>query len=337
MKEEAFEMESAKQASNCDEHDLLPKNVSEFNFYQLVELLNKLQPFDSEEEAWERECKLVFCANPSLGFSPADVHDLDRLPTGNLIMQTNFFGLSGAQSPLPGFIVEQLLNEAPGSFRQPFFDFFNNRLINLVYRVWRKYRYYVRFQPNAKDEFSTKLFALIGLGTPELRENSPVNWGKMLACSGMLAGHSRSPQVVARVVAHAFELKDVVVRQWTRRVVPLAPEQQTQLGCMNSQLGVTSLLGESIADRQGKFTLCLQQLSLARFYDFLPSGKDYSALCQLMTFILREPMAYDLELTLKEQEVPSFTLGGGTNAALGWSTFLGNAQQEKSVLIQVRQ
>lgn len=125
----------------------LPGNVREYNFYQLVELLQKLADINPESEEWERDCRLVFSANPSLGFSPSDVVALEARDDDRWVMLTNFFGLSGAQSPLPGFILEQLVTEEPGGYKQPFLDFFNNRLINLVYRVWRKYRYYVRFQP----------------------------------------------------------------------------------------------------------------------------------------------------------------------------------------------
>ncbi len=53
-------------------------------------------------------------------------------------------------------------------------------------------------------------------------------------------------------------------------------------------------------------------------------------------------MAYDLELTLKENEAPTMSLGNG-NVSLGWSSFLGESkhklkqQREKKVVIQVRQ
>lgn len=111
----------------------LPSNVREYNFYQLVELLQKMADLNPESEEWERECRLVFSANPSLGFSPCDVMALEAREDERWVLLTNFFGLSGAQSPLPGFIVEQLVTEEPGGFKQPFMDFFNNRLINLVY------------------------------------------------------------------------------------------------------------------------------------------------------------------------------------------------------------
>lgn len=316
---------------------VLPQDVHDYNFYQLVELLQKLFELNPENDDWERQCKLVFSGNPSLGFSPSDVSRLDKRDDQRLVMLTNFFGLSGAQSPLPGFVVEQLLNEEPGGFKQPFFDFFNNRLINLVYRIWRKYRYFVRFQPDAQDDFSAQLLSLVGLGSPDLRGDTPINWCKMLAYSGTLAGRSRSPQVVSGIIAHCFDLDDVEIRQWTRRKVLIDPAQQTTLGKANSQLGVTSMVGESIIDCNGKFTICIRQLSRSKFSDFLPSGQEFEPLCKLVEFILREQMAYDLELTMDDDEAPDFVLGEQSGIALGWTSFLGNSSQEKSVLIQVRQ
>jgi type VI secretion system protein ImpH len=315
----------------------IPDKVRSYNFFQLVELLQKLQLSNPEDEDWERVCRLVFSANPSLGFSPADVTDLTQFDEEHLILQTNFFGLTGSQSPLPGFILEQLVVEEPGGFKRPFLDFFNNRLINLVYRIWRKYRYYVRFQDDAQDLFSQQLFALVGLADPDLRGDTPINWCKMLAYAGVLAGRSRSPQVVAGIIAHCFDLEDVSIRQWERRKVMIDPSQQFCLGQQNGNLGTNTVIGESVMDCNGKFVICIKGLSRQRFADFLPIGKEFQPLCKLVEFVLREQMAYDLELSMDEKEVPVLRLDSQEGVALGWYSFLGSGEREKNVLIQVRQ
>ncbi|MBC3618532.1 type VI secretion system baseplate subunit TssG [Vibrio metschnikovii] len=315
----------------------LPNDVRVYNFYQLVELLQKLYSSNPESEDWERTCQLVFSANPSLGFAPSDVTELYERKDDRLILQTNFFGLTGAQSPLPGFFLQQLVEEEPGGFKRPFLDFFNNRLISLVYRVWRKYRYYVRFQVGAQDQFSSQLFSLVGLGDADLRGETPINWCKMLAYAGTLAGRSRSPQVVAGIIAHCFDLKEVSIRQWIRRKVNIATDQQMSLGKQNGELGINTMLGESVMDCNGKFIICIKNLTRERFADFLPSGKEYQPLCKLVEFILREQMAYDLELTMDESEVPVMSLSRDSGVALGWSSFLGSDASDKNVLIQVRQ
>ncbi|RMZ61767.1 type VI secretion system baseplate subunit TssG, partial [Vibrio anguillarum] len=81
----------------------------------------------------------------------------------------------------------------------------------------------------------------------------------------------------------------------------------------------------------------IKNLTRERFADFLPSGKEHQPLCKLVEFILREQMAYDLELTMHESEAPVMSLCHDSGVALGWSSFLGRDLADKSVLIQVRQ
>jgi len=318
-------------------NDNLPTNVHMYNFYQLVELLRKMISRDMASDHWERYCQLIFSANPSLGFAPADVVSLQSINNDRLVMKTNFFGLSGAQSPLPGFITEQLVNEEVFGLKQSFFDFFNNRLINLVYQIWRKYRYYVRFQPNAEDNFSAQLLALAGLGDAGLRGETPLNWCKMLAYVGPLSGRNRSPQVVAGVIAHYFDLPKVEVCQWIKRKVYIDSRQQFSLGKQSAHLGVDTVIGEFAMDCKSKFMLRISQLPLERFSHFLPSGKDFPSICKLVDLLLREQLSYDLELVLDERSTTNFSLMATDNTAIGWTSFLGAPNQEKKVLIQVRQ
>lgn len=159
----------------------------------------------------------------------------------------------------------------------------------------------------------------------------------MLAYAGTLAGRSRSPQVVAGIIAHCFDLEDVTIRQWVRRRVLIDKSQQLGLGVQNASLGIDSIIGESVVDCSGKFVICIGNLTQERFADFLPSGKEHQPLCKLVEFILREQMAYDVELTMKESEAPDFCLHPEQGVALGWTSFLGSDTTNKNVLIQVRQ
>lgn len=313
------------------------ENVRSYNFFQLVELLHKLEGNDPEDQSWESLGKLFFTANPSLGFAPSDVTGMSRHAGNRVQLETTFLGLNGAQSPLPSYMLEQLIYDET-NIRRDFLDFFNNRLIALFYRSWRKYRYYIRFQDDAVDKFSTQVFALVGLSNEDIRGDTPINWCKMLAYAGTLAGRSRSPQTVAGIVAHCFELEDVSIRQWEFRHVEIPDSQRCLLGLRNVSLGQDTMLGSRVGDITGKFVLCIKNLSLERFKDFLPSGKEYKALCKVMEVILREQMAFDFELTLKTDEVPRLSLGEGKGGQLGWSSFLGQAEIEsQQVLIQIRQ
>lgn len=314
----------------------LPTQVESYNFYQLVELLHRLQDEEPESEDWELRCRLLFSANPSLGFAASDVTNVESMDNGRIKLETSFFGLTGSQSPLPGFFLERIATEDENGLRKEFLDFFNNRLLALLYRIWRKYRYYVRFKENASDDFSAQLFALVGLADKELRGDTPINWCKMLSYAGMLAGRSRSPQVVSGIVAHCFDLSDVSIRQWEVRKVRIPENQRMQLGMANVQLGQDTIIGKNVKDCMGKFVICVKNMTQMRFKDFLPSGKEYLPFCKLIEFILREQMAFDLELELKADEASPMQLGGQGQFSLGWSSFIGTSTEKRRVRIQIR-
>lgn len=316
--------------------DELGADVGQYNFYQLVELILRTLSVDPQSETWELNCDLIFSSDPSLGFPASDLTALDKINETALRLDVAFFGLNGAHSPLPGFLLEEIATEDESGVRRVFLDFFNHRLIALVYRVWRKYRYYIRFEEGAVDRVSAQLFALVGLADERLRGETPINWSKMLPYAGLLAGRGRSPQVVASIIAHCFDLPDVSIRQWIERKVDIAPEQQMCLGKANGSLGQDTVIGTTITDISSKFMVCIGGLSLERFNDFLPSGKDYKSMGKLVEFILREQLAFDVELTLAPEDVMPLRLGETRLGALGWSSFLGKSEGKQSVVLQIR-
>lgn len=323
--------------NNCEDVRILPEDVGAYNFFQLVELIHKLDGHNPEEQNWESLVHVFFSANPSLGFPASDVTGIKRHSKNRVQIETTFLGLNGVQSPLPSYILEELLHDK-SNIKRDFLDFFNNRLIALCYRAWRKYRYYIRFQDDAVDKFSSQVFALVGLANEDVRGETPINWCKMLAYAGILAGRSRSPQAVAGIIAHCFDLEDVSIREFEFRHVKIPDSQRCQLGKYNSQLGIDTILGAKVGDISGKFVLCIKNLSLSKFHDFLPSGKEFMPLCKVMEVILREQMAFDFELTLKTNDIPLLRLGGDKAGQLGWSSFLGKTEIKKQhVLIQIRQ
>ncbi|MGB1237185.1 MAG: type VI secretion system baseplate subunit TssG [Pseudomonadales bacterium] len=322
-----------------------------YNFYQLVDLLHRVHGDDQEcdQDFKAGEQRVRFSASASVGFPKSDVQGLshfaapgaDSTQTG-YCLETTFLGLHGAQSPLPYHYIDttsyEYAQHYPGLHN--FLDFFNQRLLTLFYRAWRKYRYYVRFQADASDQFSQQMYSLVGLADPSLRGETPINWCKMLSYTGTLAARSRSAQVVSGIVAHYFELEHVSIDQWVHRYVDIPAFQQVAMGEKNCSLGEDFTLGERAHDRSGKFTLVIEQLSQARFKEFLPNGKNYGPLVKLIEFVMREPLAFDLSLSMIPRDLKSLELGDEKSCRLGWTTFIGDQQKlretSRSVLIQVR-
>lgn len=317
-------------------------NARRYSFFQLVDLIHRHHGDDLEGDRDSQACqeRIRFSSSAGLGFPGSDVVSAlsPEHEHGSYQMEVSFLGLHGSQSPLPGYYLEDLAWEAGQDLgvRRHFLDFFNHRLVTLFHRSWRKYRYYVRFRPGAADGFSDLVYALTGLGDSRLRDATPVNWSKMLAYSGLMAGRSRSPEVVSGIVAHCFDLDDVSIEQWVLRKVAIGEEQQTRLGRNNATLGNDTLMGSQVRDRSGKFILRIRNLSRQRFADFLPNGQDHQRLVKLVEFVTREQLAYDLELQMRSQDIRPMQMGA--EVRLGWNSFVTpeKSRHRPAVRIQIR-
>jgi type VI secretion system protein ImpH len=261
-----------------------------------------------------------------------------RLDEARYRVQANFFGLHGADSPLPGYYLDRMAYEQAQDrgIRPAFLDFFNHRLLTLLHHSWRKYRYYIRFQAEAKDRFSRYVFSLIGLNDSDLRGATSLPWGRLLSFAGLIASRSRSPSLVSGIVEHCFDLHGVYIREFEARTVTLPEPQRLELGQRNGTLGSNFVVGDRIKTRSSKFTLVVPDLTQARFREFLPCGVQFGRLRQLMDFLLRDVTAYDLELRLREEDIPPFNLQRHDGTHLGWTSFLDNRQQRHPALVRIR-
>lgn len=315
-----------------------------YEFFQLVELLHRHHGDDLEQRhggsvpVFQR---VRYKSSASLGFPGSDVLALEVNESDQYTVEVSFLGLQGAQSPLPSYYLEALAHESAHQegAAGDFLNFFNHRLLTLMHRSWRKYRHYIRYQDDAQDGFSAAVFALVGLADGNLRGETPINWSKMLAYAGLLAGRSRSPDVVSGIVSHCFDLAQVEILQWIHRWVDIPIDQRSRNGLSGMTLGKDMVAGERVADVNGKFALCLRGLSRARFRDFLPDGEEHQSLKTLVSFVLREPLSYDLELELLENDVKPMRLGDAGSCQLGWTTFVNpngdDTSERRRVCIQM--
>jgi type VI secretion system protein ImpH len=206
--------------------------------------------------------------------------------------------------------------------RPAFFDFFNHRLLTLLHQAWRKYRYYIRFRPGADDQFSRRIFALIGLKHEATRGDTPIAWSRLLSFAGAVVLRSRSPSMLAGLIAHCFDLKDVQIRDFELRYTTINDSDRIRLGMSNGQLSESFQIGDSVRTRHCSFTIVIAGLSQERFREFLPQGENFERLRQLVVFLLRDPVPCDLELGLRQDEVPPFHLRQTEGTQLGWTSFL---------------
>ncbi|MEM6406536.1 MAG: type VI secretion system baseplate subunit TssG [Pseudomonadota bacterium] len=325
---------------------LLPQ-AHRHQFFQLVERLHQVHGDNLEQmlDIRPEDERLRFRTDPALGFPRAEV-TLAQPDTTEEIqryqLQVAFLGMHGGASPLPHHYLERIAYESHQGIgiRAAFFDFFNHRLMTLLHRGWRKYRYYVRFQQDATDRFSQTVFSLIGLNDRSLRGETPIPWSRLLTYSGMIATRSRAPSMVGGIIAHSFDLPQVQIQEWQPYHTLVPADQQIRLGQRNGNLGQSFTLGERVHSIGGKFSIVIRGLSQARFRQFLPDGEHFAPLQALISFLLRDQLAYDLRLGIVQQDIPPLQLNTGTKQGvqLGWTSFLGRAglKKETDVRISVR-
>ncbi len=327
--------------------NLLPQ-AHRHQFFQLVERLHQVYGDDLEQllDVRPEQERLRFCTDPALGFPRAEVPraqpDTTTEEKHRYQLQVAFLGMHGGASPLPHHYLERIAYESHQGIgiRAAFFDFFNHRLMTLLHRGWRKYRYYVRFQPDATDRFSQTVFSLIGLNDSSLRGETPIPWSRLLTYAGMIATRSRAPSMVGGIIAHSFDLPQVHIQEWQPYHTPVPADQQIRLGQRNGCLGQSCTLGERVHSIGGKFSIVIQGLSEIRFRQFLPDGEHFAPLKALVSFLLRDQLAYDLRLGIIQQDIPPLQLGSHAQQGpqLGWTSFLGKAdlKKETDVRISVR-
>ncbi|WP_406821791.1 type VI secretion system baseplate subunit TssG [Pseudomonas sp. KnCO4] len=335
-------MATADRQTTPDLADRLLADAHQYNFFQLLERLYGLHG-DDLEPRWPSEAtrlRVRLASDPRLTFPVSDVYKAERMPGQEQRYRvcTTFMGLHGTDSPLPTYYLEQVAYEhAQGiGMRPAFFDFFNHYLLSLLHRIWRKYRYYIRFQPGATDGFSQYIFALLGLNDRQLRGNTALPWSRLLSFAGVIASRSRAPGTVAGIIAHCFDLEQVHIREFETRSVSTTLKQLACLGRRNGELGRTFMLGSRTRTRSSKFTIVIGELDQKQLHDLLPGGVNFDRLRALIDLLLRDGLAYDLELRLKRNALSPFCLHRSQGAYLGWTSFVDDRHGRVSPVVRFR-
>ena len=332
----------------------LPADVRGMNFYVLLESLYRRYGERGSEPSLRTEPEdevVLFKSDASIAFPGSDLSTLERNEARQFSLTTNFLGFSGSQSPLPGYYLDRMARESAQNEEglKEFLDLFSHRWTQFAYHAWRKYRYYICFRNGGTDTFSQRMYSLVGLGNPQVRNKLAINHSKMLAYAGVLATPGRAPDVVCNLVSHCFDLPDVTIDSWQLRKVAVEPLQQNRLGERNpktrtaghvagrSVLGVNFTLGARVPDRSGKFLLRIGNLSMKRYLSFLPDGEHHQALQMFISFLLRDQLAWDLQLCLAPSQAKGMQLGDKSSTRLGRTGFIGLPKTPPYVTLHIRE
>mgnify|MGYP000123371075 CR=1 FL=1 len=279
--------------------------------------------------------------NTSLGHPASDVHDIEILPpvdvddeSERFRITVNFMGLYGVDSPLPDFYLGDFAraDDEESNPQRAFLDVFHQRLYWLLYLSWRKYRHYIEYEADNSDNFSLRLFALIGLADKSMRSRLKSAPQRLLPFSGVLSRRECSASALQSILARMLDVR-VEIEEFRPNWIDIQPSQRQRLGFRNSRLGGDTTIGERICDIGSKFRLHIGPLSWNDYQDFLSGGNRRVELDALIGQVLSRPLAYDLRLMLAPTPCRSFVLGQGELCALGRSSWLAASENANTSVV----
>jgi type VI secretion system protein ImpH len=323
-------------------NEQLRREAYRFDFFQAVRLLECLARDEGRtrrgavghDHAPDEEI-VRFRASPSLSFPASAITRLQESPGPQL--SVTFLGLTGPQGVLPPHYTTLLLRRARDkdySLRD-FLDLFNHRAVSLFYRAWEKYRLpqgYERARLDGTEDLVTGgLYCLAGFGTAGLRGRLALDDEVFLFFSGHFAHYPRSAAALEAMLEDYFAVPVRVEQaqgQWLeldeadRTLLP-GGDDEPGLHCA---VGVDLIVGERVWDVQSKFRVRLGPMSRAAFHRFLPGGDALRAVCQLARTYAGPDLDFDVQPTLRADEVPACRLSAEEPEVqcLGWDAWLIN-------------
>lgn len=264
--------------------------------------------------------------DPSLAFAPASLasfgRERDERPPR---LEVRFFGLLGANGPLPLHLTEHArqrqLHGGDATFVR-FLDIVHHRFSALFYRAWAQAQPTVSLDRPESDRFADYVGALCGIGQPALQKRDAVPDNARRFSAGALVRQVRNAEGLENALTTYFQLP-VAVEQFVGHWMRIEESDQSRLGA--SSLGQNAVLGRRVWDRQSKIRLRVGPLDAAQYMDFLPSGSALPALVDWVRFYTGGELFWDVQLRLRRAEVPATRLGAGSR--LGWNAWLGERQE----------
>ncbi|PVZ81816.1 type VI secretion system baseplate subunit TssG [Serratia sp. S1B] len=244
-------------------------------------------------------------------FSPREVDSLS-FSDDKVNIQLFSLGVWGAQGAMPLHLSELVWSrsEQHDHGLQDFVDIFHHRALSMLWRAWFISQDTASLDRPNDETFAFYIGSLIGLDPAELRD-SPLPLHARLASSAHLIRESRNPEGLEGALCYYFGIP-VSLEEFAPHWIHFSHEETSILGAPECAmlLGDGAVLGETIQDRQHKFRLTLGPLTLEQYERFSPWGADLSVLCEWVRNFVGYEYAWDVQLILNADEVPTSTLEG---------------------------
>jgi type VI secretion system protein ImpH len=305
----------------------LEREPYRFDFFQALrwlENLNAEKPrLGSSMRAVDEPVRLG--QEPATIFPPATIAGFKPGQTGRPPrMSVHFLGLLGPNGPLPLHLTEyardRLRNAGDPTFAR-FLDVFNHRMLCLFYRAWAQVRPTVSLDRPEEDRFGAYVESLFGIGMPAYRERDAMPDLAKRHYAGHLSCQTRHTDGLRSILGGFLGLP-VSIEELVGHWLPLPGDCHWRLGesPATGSLGISTIVGSRVWDRQAKFRIRIGPVDLTDYERLLPGGMSLERVVAVVRNYVGDQLAWDLNLVLKQAEVPPIRLG--TSGRLGWTTWL---------------
>ena len=299
-----------------------------FDFFQALRRIEGLFPDKPRlgRALRPRDEAVRLSQEASVAFAPSTLSACETNAGGPPRLEQRFFGLLGANGPLPLHLTEyareRLLHNGDATLVR-FLDMFHHRMGLLFYRAWAEARPTVHQDRPDEDRFTAYVGSLAGHGLPGTRARDEVPDHAKRFFVGHLARNPKNAEGLASILEGFFGIP-TRIEQFVLGWLELPRDQRTVLSAesrLSGMLGRGTVIGERVRDVQSRFRAVMGPMDLDRFCDFLPGGRSLERLKHWVRNYVGYEFDWDVQLVLARDEVPGIRLG--REGQLGWTTWLG--------------
>lgn len=304
----------------------LERKAGRMDFFQVLRLIENAHPelprIGSSLRA--RDDAIRLNQEPSLSFHETALAGYTRAgPDARARLAVNFFGLLGANGPLPTHITEYVrdrLRHGGDPTLMAFLDVFHHRMLSLFYRARASAEPVISLDRSDGDRFSGFVGSMFGINAPGLRERDDIGDFAKLHFAGLLANRARPASGLASILRAYFRLP-LRIEQFVGHWMALPDETLSRIGTGmdGNRLGGSLVLGRKVWDCQNKFRIVIGPLGHDDYRRFMPGGDSLRRLLAWVRTYCGLALDWEVRLILKQAEVPPLRLGGGLR--LGWNTW----------------
>jgi type VI secretion system protein ImpH len=315
---------------------LLEARAARLDFFQALRLIENARPDLPRigTSLLPRDDAVRFGQDPALIFHPTALGEFTRASgDAKARLAVNFFGLLGANGPLPLHITEYVrdrLRRGGDATMLAFLDVFHHRMVSLFYRARAAAEPVISLDRADGDRFAQFVGSMFGIGAPAMRERDAIGDFAKLHFAGLLANKTRPASGLVTILRAYFKLPfriEQFVGHWMR----LPQEIQSRIGAHEdgNRLGSSLMLGRTVWDCQHKFRIVIGPVGYEDYQRFLAGGESIDRLTAWVKAYVGLTLDWDVRMVLKKEHLPPLRLGGATR--MGWSTWLASARPERDL------